>query len=920
MSSISRLPSSTTRLISSHVVVVTPVLLVKELLDNAIDAKATSVEVLISSDTISKIEVRDDGTGIHPDDYDMLGRRGYTSKLRTIEELGNLFGKTLGFRGEALASANSMANVTVTTKISTEPVAAVLQLIPNEGGVLTQKPASAPEGTTVSVTKLFGRQPVREQMAIKDSKRNLDKVQELLRAYAMARPHIKLLFKILQTPTKIWSYSPKRNATAVEAVLQLFGTETASNCLTKSSRTAYSDKNRNSTTSEPLMNATNSFVLEALLANPDTDFRKMPKRRYISVDGRPLNCGRGIAKRLSIIYSEFLNRYASGEGANSEYFIRLNICCPPGAYDANIEPHKDNVLFSDERAILDAFKQLCGEVYKSSAPSHQEIRSTANSHLNEVPMTEISGRPSLNRPQERQAQVNIADCNLQLVTDSLNPFYHSTNSPIDYTLAMKGSACSQGPSGAQGSITFTPINTSSPVDPSNQQRKSPLVISPQIIDVSMNPHGVDQNNHRRRPVVPVPLNSQEAETMENEERTHGNHLRPCETTKTSSLSDEPVLNPNLVRRYAPVSPSSPEPPLLRHVMAAPGDLEVPRSYRDAETVKVARPQRSIVPGGPYRTPVSSPSDGKSRGIPIAPFNGSRTTLPRRGRLPWTPSSSLEKPHCTNNLNLEPSHLEGTDRLKQTQIPFGGARSRRRPVAAQSVVLKTQALPGGSPNRPEADSSLDIQDMFSTAKTNLHYQLSQENSRSVGAVCNRESRQQHQQLSRQRQPFSTLQTNTFKNSENSQETQEPVATTLPTGDPRAYLLRRQKSISAEESGAKPRKLRRVKSFLMPLENIPTDGETHNLSCTISIDDSYLDQIVKWTRKHDEYVIYGTFVDGLDMSLAEGRIVESRLQKLLGKLKENMGDQGNGGAQVNIDLLTTLKGKTAMDALTISPSLA
>lgn len=155
MSTISRLPESTTRLICSPLAITTPVTLVKELLDNSIDAKATSIEVIISADTVKKIEVRDNGIGIHPDDYDALGRRGHTSKLRSFEELRTHFGKTLGFRGEALASANSLAQVTVTTKIASEPVAAILHIRSDTGGILKQHPTSAPVGTTVSISGLF---------------------------------------------------------------------------------------------------------------------------------------------------------------------------------------------------------------------------------------------------------------------------------------------------------------------------------------------------------------------------------------------------------------------------------------------------------------------------------------------------------------------------------------------------------------------------------------------------------------------------------------------------------------------------------------------------------------------------------------------------------------------------------------------
>src|SRR4051812_39238226 len=118
---ITALPDSTIHLLGSSQVLTTPTSLVKELVDNALDAKATSVDILISPNTIDKIEVRDNGHGIPQADLDSLGRRGHTSKLRSFDELKSIGGVSLGFRGEALASAVQLGSVSVTTR--TEGVA-----------------------------------------------------------------------------------------------------------------------------------------------------------------------------------------------------------------------------------------------------------------------------------------------------------------------------------------------------------------------------------------------------------------------------------------------------------------------------------------------------------------------------------------------------------------------------------------------------------------------------------------------------------------------------------------------------------------------------------------------------------------------------------------------------------------------------
>ncbi|KAJ9157385.1 hypothetical protein NKR23_g712 [Pleurostoma richardsiae] len=178
---ISALPEATVRLLGSPLVITTPVSVVKELVENAIDARATSIEVLVSRNTVDKIQVRDNGDGIASCDYDCLGRRGRTSKLRSFEEIRLVGGTSFGFRGEALASANALGMITITTRTSTDPVATKLHLAPGVGGVTNQERTSAPVGTTVSVKDIFASLPVRKKIATKEAPKTISRsVMELL--------------------------------------------------------------------------------------------------------------------------------------------------------------------------------------------------------------------------------------------------------------------------------------------------------------------------------------------------------------------------------------------------------------------------------------------------------------------------------------------------------------------------------------------------------------------------------------------------------------------------------------------------------------------------------------------------------------------------------------------------------------------
>jgi DNA mismatch repair protein MutL len=120
---IQALPKPSTIQLSSGQVLINPSTVIKELLDNALDAHATSIAIEVSANTTDYIQVRDNGIGIEPEDRGMLGRRFCTSKVRTMEDVEQLGGKSLGFRGEALSSLVAISErCEITTRIEGESV------------------------------------------------------------------------------------------------------------------------------------------------------------------------------------------------------------------------------------------------------------------------------------------------------------------------------------------------------------------------------------------------------------------------------------------------------------------------------------------------------------------------------------------------------------------------------------------------------------------------------------------------------------------------------------------------------------------------------------------------------------------------------------------------------------------------------
>lgn len=118
---IEALPQKTIRTIGSTSVISDPYSVVKELIDNALDASATSLQIEISQNTVDIIQLKDNGHGISPEDQQYVCKRAFTSKIQTLDDLKNVGGSSLGFRGEALASAAEMCGVlAVTTRVESE--------------------------------------------------------------------------------------------------------------------------------------------------------------------------------------------------------------------------------------------------------------------------------------------------------------------------------------------------------------------------------------------------------------------------------------------------------------------------------------------------------------------------------------------------------------------------------------------------------------------------------------------------------------------------------------------------------------------------------------------------------------------------------------------------------------------------------
>ena len=222
MASIQVLDQNTINKIAAGEVIERPASVVKELLENAIDAKATAVTVEIRDGGISFIRVTDNGCGISADEIPLAFLRHSTSKIRTMEDL--FLVSSLGFRGEALSSIAAVAQVEVITRMQGSLTGTRYQI---EGGVEKDtEEIGAPEGTTMIVRNLFYNTPVRKKFLRTDMTEGAH-VGDLVEKIALSHPEISIRF-IQNNQNKLYTSG---NHSLKDIIYTVFGREITSNLL-----------------------------------------------------------------------------------------------------------------------------------------------------------------------------------------------------------------------------------------------------------------------------------------------------------------------------------------------------------------------------------------------------------------------------------------------------------------------------------------------------------------------------------------------------------------------------------------------------------------------------------------------------------------------------------------------------------------
>ena len=216
------LPDDVVSQIAAGEVVERPASVVKELVENAIDAGADAIQVVVTGDGRRKMQISDNGSGILSDEIELAFSRHATSKLRSADDLFNIH--TLGFRGEALASIASVSQMSVTTRHESEPMGTELRL---EGSALRQRRAvGAPAGTVMTIENLFFNTPARLKF-LKAESTEKRQIANVVMRYALAYPHVR--FVLVQDGREI--FRTHGSGQLVDVIATVLGLDTLKNMI-----------------------------------------------------------------------------------------------------------------------------------------------------------------------------------------------------------------------------------------------------------------------------------------------------------------------------------------------------------------------------------------------------------------------------------------------------------------------------------------------------------------------------------------------------------------------------------------------------------------------------------------------------------------------------------------------------------------
>ncbi|MDH7601988.1 MAG: DNA mismatch repair endonuclease MutL [Armatimonadota bacterium] len=324
------LDEHTANRIAAGEVVERPASVVKELVENSLDAGATQVTISIEQGGKELIKVTDNGIGMTREDAILSLQRHATSKIRCAADLEAI--RTLGFRGEALPSIASVSLLEMITKHESQPAGVRLEV--EAGTIVNLESVGAPQGTTIAVRKLFFNTPARLKF-LKSAQTEFGHIAECIGWFAMAWPAVG--FRLLHGGREVF-YSPATGQ-RINAVVAVMGKDIAKQLVEVSYETS-------------------GVKVEGFVSNPSLT-RINRRDQIFFVNGRPIR-SKIIAHALDYAYRGLL---PSGRNPVAILFLEI----PPELVDVNVHPAKSEVKFSNEQEVHTAVHRAVNAALMSGA-------------------------------------------------------------------------------------------------------------------------------------------------------------------------------------------------------------------------------------------------------------------------------------------------------------------------------------------------------------------------------------------------------------------------------------------------------------------------------------------------------------------------------------------------------------------------
>ena len=317
MATIHVLDETTINKIAAGEVVERPASVIKELIENSIDASATNIEVEIGDGGVAYMRITDNGIGMTEEDARLAILRHATSKIQQVEDLFDI--ASLGFRGEALASIASVSHFSLTTRKADSDLGTRITV---DGGTFTDCiPYGSAPGTTIEIRDLFYNTPARRKF-LKSERTEASKIQDILGKLALSNPHIS--FKLI-VDDRVAIITPG-NGNIGDTVAALYGYKTKDDIFT----VAYES---------------DSIYIDGVVSKP-TLLKSTRIWQTIIVNNRVIS-DKTIMKAIDNAYHALLPK-------NGHPLVVLNITVPAGMVDINVHPRKSEVKFSDDKIIFKA--------------------------------------------------------------------------------------------------------------------------------------------------------------------------------------------------------------------------------------------------------------------------------------------------------------------------------------------------------------------------------------------------------------------------------------------------------------------------------------------------------------------------------------------------------------------------------------